>query len=68
MAKVDAVENEFIACDQIISNFCAISKEAQSRMKRVYDFHHKDSEFKKGDWVYLMLQLDLQASIQLDNT
>lgn len=48
MTKVDAVEKELMAHDQIISNLRATIQEAQSHMKKVYDLHHKDCEFEEG--------------------
>ncbi|KAL5748102.1 hypothetical protein ACOSQ2_025399 [Xanthoceras sorbifolium] len=63
MTSVDAVEAQLMNRDQVIKELQVTLKEAQSRMKRVYDKHHTDRNFEEGDWVYLRLQPYRQASI-----
>ena len=40
-------------------------KEAQARVKKIYDQHHQEREFKVGDWVYLRLQPYRQMSVSM---
>ncbi|KAA8517098.1 hypothetical protein F0562_017391 [Nyssa sinensis] len=65
MAKVEAVERQLMDRDQIIKELQTTLKEAQSRMKKVYDHNHREREFEEGDWVYLKLQPYRQASISM---
>ncbi|KAA8546651.1 hypothetical protein F0562_003118 [Nyssa sinensis] len=46
MAKVDVVEKQLMDHDQIIKDLRATLKEAQSRMKKVYDHRHREREFE----------------------
>ncbi|XP_074363450.1 uncharacterized protein LOC141703984 [Apium graveolens] len=65
MAKVDSVEKELVARYQVIKDLRTTLQEAQSRMKKVYDSHHRDKEFVEGDWVYLRLHPYRQASVAM---
>ncbi|KAK0574086.1 hypothetical protein LWI29_018007 [Acer saccharum] len=64
-AKVAAVEKELKQRDQIVKETQRGIKEAQSRMKRVYDSKHREKEFSVGDLVYLKLQPYRQISLSM---
>lgn len=51
--------------DEIVKDLRVNIKEAQARMKQVYDRHHREREFEEGDWVYLRLQPYRQSSLSL---
>ena len=55
LAKVEAVERQLMDQDQMLNKLQTTLKEAQSRIKTVYDRHHKEREFEVGDWIYLKL-------------
>ncbi|KAK9114629.1 hypothetical protein Syun_021426 [Stephania yunnanensis] len=55
-SKIEAVEKELLALDQILNLLKKNISEAQSRMKTVYDHGHTERVFIEGDWVYLKLQ------------
>lgn len=65
LAKVDVVERQLIERDQMIKELHTTLKEAQSRMKKFYDRHHREREFEAGDWVYLKRQPYRQTSISM---
>ena len=62
-SKVAAVEQLLVDRDNIIREAKEHLKEAQARMKKIYDQHHQEREFKVGDWVYLRLQPYRQMSV-----
>ena len=62
-SKVVAVEQLLVDHDNIIRKAKEHLKEAQVRMKKIYDQHHQEKEFKVGDWVYLSLQPYRQMSV-----
>jgi hypothetical protein len=62
-SKVAAVEQLLVDRDNIIKEAKEHLKEAQARMKRIYDQHHQERELKVGDWVYLRLQPYRQMSV-----
>jgi hypothetical protein len=64
-SKVTAVEQLLLDCDNIIKEAKERLKEAHVRMKKIYDQHHKEREFKVGDWVYLRLQPYRQMSVSM---
>lgn len=47
--KVDTVEQELTKEDQIVKDLRINLKEAQSRMKKIYDAHHREREFAEED-------------------
>jgi hypothetical protein len=55
-SKVAAMEQLLVDRDNIIREANEHLKEAQAGMKKIYDQHHQEREFKVGDWVYLCLQ------------
>lgn len=65
MTNVDAVEKQLMERDHVLKELKVSLQEVQSRMKKVYDQHHREREFEVGDWVYLKLQPFRQASISL---
>lgn len=48
-AKVEAVEKELMDRDHMIKDLRVTITEAQVRMKKVYDRHHREREFMEGD-------------------
>jgi hypothetical protein len=62
-SKVAAVEQLLVDRDNIIREAKEHLKEAQARMKKIYDQHHQEREFKVGDCVYLRLQPYRQMSV-----
>jgi hypothetical protein len=64
-SKVAAVEQLLLDRDNIIKEANERLKEVQARMKKIYDQHHQEREFKVGDWVYLCLQPYRQMSVSM---
>lgn len=62
-AKVEAVERELIARDQVLKEVREGIFQAQARMKKFYDFYHQEREFSIGDWAFLKLRLYKQMSL-----
>lgn len=62
-AKVAAVEQELLGRDELVKEFKARIKEAQAKMKCIYDSKHREREFSVGTWVYLRLQPYRQVSV-----
>lgn len=48
-ARVVAMEQELLDRDQILKFLQVHLKEGQARMKRIYDAHPQEKEFKEGD-------------------
>lgn len=63
--KVEAVDQELRARDQVIEELRDQLKESQACMKKVYDKHHTERSFEEGDWVYLRLQPYRQMSLSV---
>ncbi|KAK0580835.1 hypothetical protein LWI29_006834 [Acer saccharum] len=61
--KVAAVEQEMVNRDAMLGELKGRIKEAQARMKQVYDSKHREREFFVGDMVYLKLQPYRQISV-----
>ncbi|KAA8539425.1 hypothetical protein F0562_026117 [Nyssa sinensis] len=65
MTNVESVDQQLLSRDQVLIDLKARLREAQARMKKVYDGHHREREFEIGDWVYLKLQPCRQTSISM---
>lgn len=65
MTQVDAIERQLMTRDQVIKELRATLKEAQARMKNVYDKNHRERQFEEGEWVCLRLQPYRQISISM---
>lgn len=63
--QLEAVDRELKERDQVLVELQDKLKESQSRMKKIFDLHHKDREFNVGDCVYLRLQPYRQTSLSL---
>lgn len=46
---MDAVERQLMTRDQVIKELQATLKEAQARMKKVYDKNHRERQFEEGE-------------------
>lgn len=64
-SRVVAVEQLLVDRDKIVKEARECLKEAQGRMKKIYDQHHQEREFTVGDWVYLRLQPYRQMSVTM---
>lgn len=64
-ARVEAVEKELMARDQVLKELKENIKVAQERMKRLYDSKHREEEFEEGDWVFLKLHPYRQVSVHM---
>ncbi|KAL9443804.1 hypothetical protein AB3S75_017059 [Citrus x aurantiifolia] len=53
--KVASVEHELMERDAVMKEVKERIKEAQARMKHIYESKHKEREFSVGDMVYLKL-------------
>lgn len=53
--KVVSVEQELLESDAVIKEVNERIKEAQARMKHIYESKQKEREFSVGDMVYLKL-------------
>lgn len=62
-SKVDAVDIELCARDQLLAEACDKLLLAQTRMKRVYDDGHCEVHFEVGDWVWLRLHPYCQQTL-----
>ena len=55
-AKMEVVDKELVARDDLLKEVKEHIKLAQERMKKVYDGKNREEEFEEGDWVFLKLQ------------
>ena len=61
--KVEPVERELIARDQVLKEVCERILRAQVRMKKAYDSYHQECEFSIRGWVFFMLRPYKQMSL-----
>ncbi|KAL4191298.1 hypothetical protein AMTRI_Chr07g29130 [Amborella trichopoda] len=64
-ARVETIERQLLDRDLMIKELYATLKEAQNRMKKLYESHHQERELAEGDWVYLILQPYRQSTLAL---
>ena len=62
-AKVEAMEKELVARDQVLKELKDHIQLAQERIKIFYDSKHCEEEFEDGGWVFLKLQPYRQVSV-----
>lgn len=56
MTRAESVDNQLMHRVKVLKDLKAAQFDAQLRMKKVYDQHHREREFAVEDWVYLKLQ------------
>ena len=64
-ARIEAVENELIAWDEVVKEFRENILLSQSRMKFYADKKRRERSFEVGEWVYLRLQPYRHLSVAL---